>query len=566
MRLAKEHREIEHRILLAQKKDRLVLVNKGAVRAGDLQFYLNQERPNIVHFSGHGTAEGRIVLEDNSGNARPIPPEALARVFRVLKDNIQCVVLNACFSTKQAQALSQHIDCVVGMSSAIGDEAAIAFSAAFYLALASERSVKNAFDQGINGLMLRGIPRENIPQLLVRNNVNPSEVFLLESEVGREPSETAAYADVLEDILEERDLFVCHATEDKDEIVRPLVKALVDVGFSIWYDEFALKVGDHLRRAIDKGLAQSRYGLVILSPSFFAKEWPQKELDGLVAKERHGKKVVLPIWHNVDAEYVRRKSPTLSQIYAVSTSKGIDYVVKELLKAVRPSRIKESERVVVPTGIAKNNRMIMTTLSHYTGFGAMLICGETITSYVAYNESRASRKIFSVEGQPGLVLKGTVTIPYPLNKSLISDDPTQIWDLITVRVDDNEILVEKEIEWNDPEDHSKGIFYRVTYDGEIRPFQTRHISIKTRSIYDTRDYIVRNFSSYGKNVKVIVEKPLDVEVHLAWLLARTHSKRLGVKILIPRISSTLYSQNVKGLVHPGNGFILMWWPRRQTVG
>lgn len=185
LRLEEEHREIEHKILLAQKRDQFVLVNKGAVRIGDLQFYLNQERPDIVHFSSHGTEEGEIILEDNRGNARPVPPKALERVFSVLKDNIRCVILNACFSLEQACAISQHIDCVIGMSSSISDKAAIAFSAAFYLAIASERSVKNAFDQGINELMLWRIPEEHIPQLLVRDSVDPSKIFLLEPKPSR---------------------------------------------------------------------------------------------------------------------------------------------------------------------------------------------------------------------------------------------------------------------------------------------------------------------------------------------------------------------------------------------
>lgn len=182
LRLDEECREIEHKILLAQKKDRLILANKGAVRAGDLQLYLIQEKPDIVHFSSHGTKEGRIILEDKSGNLRPLPPEALTRVFKVLRDNIRCVILNACFSMEQARAISKHIDCVIGMSHEIRDITAITFSSAFYLAIASGRSVQNAFDQGVNEIMLAGIPEEYIPQLLVGNNTDPSKVFLLKAE------------------------------------------------------------------------------------------------------------------------------------------------------------------------------------------------------------------------------------------------------------------------------------------------------------------------------------------------------------------------------------------------
>ncbi len=179
LRLDEEVREIEHRIMLAQKKEEFVLVKKGAVRVGDLQLYLNQERPTIVHFSGHGTNDGKIVLEDNMGISIAIPPTALARVFLTLKDNVNCVVLNACFSFEQAQAINQSVNCVIGMSSSISDEAAIAFSSAFYLALASGRSIQNAFDQGINELMLLGIREENIPQLLIKDKIDASKIVLV---------------------------------------------------------------------------------------------------------------------------------------------------------------------------------------------------------------------------------------------------------------------------------------------------------------------------------------------------------------------------------------------------
>jgi DNA-binding MarR family transcriptional regulator len=136
----------------------------------------------------------------------------------------------------------------------------------------------------------------------------------------------------------EWDLFVCHASEDKGEIVRPLVDELKRAGYRVWYDELEMKLGDNLRRSIDKGLASSRYGLVILSPSFFAKEWPQTELDGLAARERDGEKVILPVWHKVDQSYVRRYSPTLANRYAAKTSNGIASIVEEVQKVVRPSK------------------------------------------------------------------------------------------------------------------------------------------------------------------------------------------------------------------------------------
>jgi hypothetical protein len=89
------------------------------------------------------------------------------------------------------------------------------------------------------------------------------------------------------------------ADEDKDTVVRPLAAALVRLGFRLWLDETELRVGDGLRKSIDRGLSRSRYGIVVLSKAFFAKNWPRYELDGLTAREVRGRKVILPIWHGI---------------------------------------------------------------------------------------------------------------------------------------------------------------------------------------------------------------------------------------------------------------------------
>lgn len=132
------------------------------------------------------------------------------------------------------------------------------------------------------------------------------------------------------------DVFVSHASEDKEAFVRPLVEALTRAGLKVWFDEQELKVGDSLRRSIDRGLAHSRFGIVIISPSFLAKDWPQRELDGLVAREEDGRKVVLPVWHEITAPEVRQSSPTLADRLAVSSARGAEEVAKELLRVIRP--------------------------------------------------------------------------------------------------------------------------------------------------------------------------------------------------------------------------------------
>ena len=129
------------------------------------------------------------------------------------------------------------------------------------------------------------------------------------------------------------DIFIAHASEDKD-FVTPLARSLKGRGLEVWYDDFVLKVGDSLRREIDRGLAQSRYGVVVLSRNFFRKHYPQKELDGLAAREEIGKKVILPIWHDIDKEEIISHSPTLADIVAVKSDLGVEAVTDKIIEAI----------------------------------------------------------------------------------------------------------------------------------------------------------------------------------------------------------------------------------------
>lgn len=133
------------------------------------------------------------------------------------------------------------------------------------------------------------------------------------------------------------DIFICHASEDKESFVRPLANALAQQNVEVWYDEFSLKLGDSIRRAIDNGLTQSRFGIIVISPAFFEKRWPQYELDGLIEIEMRGRdKVLLPIWHGVTHSEVIAQSPSLANRVAVHSSRGLDSVVSEIMKVVRP--------------------------------------------------------------------------------------------------------------------------------------------------------------------------------------------------------------------------------------
>ena len=117
--------------------------------------------------------------------------------------------------------------------------------------------------------------------------------------------------------MDQYDCFLCHASEDKEDLVQPLADILTQFGARIWYDRFVLKVGDSLSRKIDEGLATSTYGAVVLSPDFFQKAWPEYELRGLVARELGSEKVIIPIWHNVTKDEVLSYSPPLADKMAI---------------------------------------------------------------------------------------------------------------------------------------------------------------------------------------------------------------------------------------------------------
>lgn len=123
------------------------------------------------------------------------------------------------------------------------------------------------------------------------------------------------------------DVFISHASEDKEPFVKSLAIALADRGLKVWYDEFTLQIGDSLRRMIDRGIASSRIGLVVLSPSFVKKDWTNHELDGILARTIEGQQRLLPIWHEISKQEVLDYSPSIADKVARSTT---SYTVDEI--------------------------------------------------------------------------------------------------------------------------------------------------------------------------------------------------------------------------------------------
>lgn len=127
------------------------------------------------------------------------------------------------------------------------------------------------------------------------------------------------------------DVFISHASPDKKEFVRPLATELKKLGVKVWYDEFELKLGDSLREQVDLGLKNSKFGLLILSNSFFNRPWTNYELNGFISREMNESKVILPIWHKVSKDEVIAFSPTLADKVAIKSS---DYEISEIANSI----------------------------------------------------------------------------------------------------------------------------------------------------------------------------------------------------------------------------------------
>lgn len=188
--------------------------------------------------------------------------------------------------------------------------------------------------QGLRGTVRSGV--QVIPGSALRPlpTLNEAPLRSVPSLV-REPANDFAPADDAAADARTFDVFISHASEDKADVVRPLAEALKAGGLSVWYDEFELRIGDSLRRKIDRGLAGSRFGIVVLSQAFFGRGWPEYELDGLVTRAVSGEQILLPIWHNVTKREVIGYSPSLADRLARSTATHtVEDIAAEIIEVV----------------------------------------------------------------------------------------------------------------------------------------------------------------------------------------------------------------------------------------
>jgi hypothetical protein len=187
LKLDEETREIMAKVRASAHHNIIQIVTAGAVRPDDLLQAMNEHEPHVVHFSGHGSRDEGILVCDETGNAKAIGGDALAALFESTQSNVQVVVLNACYSRPQAEAIATVVPCVIGMKGTIGDRAARAFAASFYSALGFGHSVAVAFKQGLarlklEGIQVEGVLQSDIPNLITRSDVNASEIVPVTAE------------------------------------------------------------------------------------------------------------------------------------------------------------------------------------------------------------------------------------------------------------------------------------------------------------------------------------------------------------------------------------------------
>ena len=306
--LDEEIRLIEEKIYASEHRDQLDLVPVLAARPDDLLQSLNRYRPQIVHFSGHGTSAGELQLVGNDRLPRPVSSKALTAVFKTLKDNIRLVVLNACYSKIQAEAIRQEIECVVGMNDALGDDAARTFAASFYRAIGFGRSIQEAFEQGQTALLLEGIAEEQTPELLVRTGSDAAHIYLLTPSAGLSFS-SQSIQDSLVDIsiastettsIQEKglNLFISYAQEDK-ALLEELKKHLAILrrqGLITHWEDQALYAGADRKGEVWSHLDTADIILLLISPDYMASDDLYRgQLERALVRHRTDKARVVPI-------------------------------------------------------------------------------------------------------------------------------------------------------------------------------------------------------------------------------------------------------------------------------
>jgi hypothetical protein len=179
LRLDEEARSIQEMIRKSEHRDSVEFVTRWAVRSSDILQAINEENPDVIHFSGHGTDTDELVLQNTDGSPKFISKEAITQTITTVSDKIRLVFFNTCFSFGQAEAIVANIDAAIGMTTSIGDDAAIVFAAQFYSSIGFGKSLKISFQQAKAALLLEGILEENTPVLYVKDGLDLDNIYIV---------------------------------------------------------------------------------------------------------------------------------------------------------------------------------------------------------------------------------------------------------------------------------------------------------------------------------------------------------------------------------------------------
>ena len=279
LRLDEEVRNIQRSLQLSKERDRFQLVSEWAVRAEDLMQTLVAYQPHIVHFLGHGTGDRGLVLEDGRGRSQLVPTRALARLFQQVA-SVECVLLNACYSDTQAQAISQFVCCVVGMNQPIGDPAAVCFARGFYTSLGNGGSYEAAYEMGRTAIDLEGLPEVATPVLRTRLGKVIDEPF--DSAQGtaffrRDAGEKSAVRGL--GARGAARVFISYRDQEPDKgLAQAFYRAFEAAGLKAFMAAASIQLGEAWRDRITTALRQCDYFLLLLSPLSATSEMVTEEV------------------------------------------------------------------------------------------------------------------------------------------------------------------------------------------------------------------------------------------------------------------------------------------------
>ena len=349
LQLGTEVRDIEEGLRRSQHRDAFEFEQRWAVRPRDVQRAMLDVNPQIVHFSGNGKADTGLVFEDLVGKAKSVEGAALANLFALFAQQVRCVVLNGCYSEKQAKAIAQHIPYVIGMNGSVKDETKNAFSVGFYDGLGAGRNIDFAYQLGCSAIQMEGLAGHLTPTLLRRSAEQTAQTAQPNQHNPQPMPPADATPEPTEPHKEPLEVFVSYSRDDeelKDKLCKQLSSLKRQKKITLWQDR-EIEAGEEWNEEIEARLESADIFLLLISASFIDSDFCySKEMAR--AMERHENKSarVIPVimkpcdWKETpfsklqalpkDAQAVTSWADKDAALY--DTAKGIRRVVESFSK------------------------------------------------------------------------------------------------------------------------------------------------------------------------------------------------------------------------------------------